>query len=83
MIAMREMGPILVLLLLATAACWYLVFSRSMRDKVQRPAWRLYKLGQEQKEMWDAMYFAAVLVAALAFTIFLAVAFIVTIFGTS
>lgn len=73
---MKEMGPILFLLLLMTAACWFLVFSRAARDKVQKSAWRLYKLNQEQKEMYDAMYFAGVLVLALAFTIFSAFALV-------
>lgn len=73
---MKEMAPILFLLLIMTTVCWFLVFSRVARHKVQKSAWKLYKLNQEKREMYDAMYFAGVLVLALALTIFSAFALI-------
>ncbi len=77
---MSEIVPILVLLFLFSAGCWLLVFRRSARDKVQKGAWRLYRLDrQEQKDAYDAMYFAGVLVLALVFTIFFFVALIASI----
>lgn len=72
----------LFLLLLMTAGCWFLVLNRGARDSMQRPASRLYKLNEEQKELWNAAYFAAVLVLALTFTIFFFVALVAAIKGT-
>ncbi|MDX6575128.1 MAG: hypothetical protein QOE96_1081 [Blastocatellia bacterium] len=77
---MSEAAPILVLLLLFSVACWWLVFKRSARDKFQKSAYRLYRLEkQEQKDAYDAMYLAGALVMALVFTIFFFVALIASI----
>ena len=80
---MKETVPILFLLLLFSAVCWFLVLNKSARLKSQRGAWRLYRLEkQEQKEAYDAMLFACVLVAALFFTIAFFVVFIAAIVRT-
>jgi hypothetical protein len=80
---MKEIVLIHLLLLFMTAICWFLVFNEAFRKKVQRPAWRLYKLNPEQKEMHDAMYFAGVLVAAIAFTIFFVVSLVLAFLRSS
>jgi hypothetical protein len=76
---MNETVFTLVLLLFITVICWWLVLSRNFRQKTQRSAWRLYRLNKEQQEMNDAMYFAAVLVAAIAFTTLLMCALVLAI----
>lgn len=80
---MKEIIPTLFLLLLMTAACWFLAFSTAFRKKVQRPAWRLHKLNEEQKEMYDALYLAGFLVVAIAFTILLVLACVLAIIRSS
>jgi hypothetical protein len=77
------MIPTLFLLLLMTAACWFLVLSKVFRKKVQRPAWRLYKLNEEQKGMYDALYLAGFLVAAIALTTLLVLACVLAILRSS
>jgi ABC-type phosphate transport system permease subunit len=75
-----EIAPILVLLFLASAFCWWLVLKRAARDKLLKGAWRLYRLEkQEQKDAYDAMYLAGALVMALVFTIFFFAALIASI----
>jgi len=76
---MKEMIPIIFLLLLMTSGCWFIVFNKRFRKKAQRPSWRLYKLNDEQREMYDAMYFAGFLVAAIAFSILLVVSCVLAI----
>lgn len=77
---MRETAPILFLLLLFSAGCWLLVFKRSARQKVQKGAWRFYRLErQEEKETYDAIYLAGMLVLALVFTILFLVALVASI----
>ncbi len=81
---MGEIAPILFLLLLFSAACWLLVFKRSACDKVQKGAYRLYRLeSQDQKDSYDAMYLAGALVAALVSTIFFFVALVASIVNRS
>ncbi|MEP6706317.1 MAG: hypothetical protein ABJC05_02290 [Pyrinomonadaceae bacterium] len=66
---MDAIAPILFLLLLSVV-CWVLVFKKSAREKMEKGAWRLYRLKSlEQKGGYDAMYLAGVLVMALAFTV--------------
>jgi hypothetical protein len=75
-----QIAPILVLLLLFSAFCWWLVFKRAARDKLLKGAWRLYRLEkQEQKDAFDAMYLAGALIMALVFTIFFFVALVASI----
>jgi hypothetical protein len=76
---MTEKIPILLLILGMTAACWFVVANRSFRIKMQRPTSRVYKLKQDQNEMYDALYFAGFLVAAIASTIFFVVACVLAI----
>ena len=67
---MTEIAPILVLLLLASAFCWWLVFKRAAREKILKGVWRFYRLEkQDEKDAYDAMYLAGALVMALVFTI--------------
>jgi hypothetical protein len=80
---MQEKLPILFLLLVMAAACWVVVISKSFRKKIQRPGWKLYKLNQEQKEMYDGIYLAGALIGAIAFTVFLLVAFVLAISRSS
>ncbi len=76
---MKETIPILFLLLLMASACWYIVLSKRFRKKMQRPSWRLHQLDDEKREMYDAMYFAGFLVAAIALTILFVVSFVLAI----
>ena len=72
------------MLLLLSAVCWFLVFNKSARYKVQRGAWRLYRLeSQEQREAYDALQFAGVLVGALVFTIIFFASLVAAITGRS
>jgi ABC-type phosphate transport system permease subunit len=67
---MSEMAPILVFFAVSSGLCWLLVFKHSARDKFQRPAWQMYRLAKEdQRDAFDAMYLAGILVGALVFTI--------------
>ena len=81
---MRETIITLFLLLLISIVCWFLVFNKSARYKVQRGAWRLYGLeSQEQREVYDALYSAGLLVGALVFTIIFFASLVAAIAGRS
>jgi len=77
---MKEAAPILFLLLLFSVGCWVLVFKKSARHKLQKGAWRFYRLErQDQKEAYDAMYLAGVLVLAMVFSILFFVAVVAAV----
>ena len=81
---MKEAAPVLFLLLLFSAGCWFLVFKKSARHKVQKGAWRFYGLErQEQKDTYDAVYLAGMLVLALVFSILFFVALVASIVKVS
>ena len=65
------------------AACWFIVVKKGFRKKLQRPAWRLYKLNEDQQEMYDGLYLAGALVAAIVFTVLLVVAIVLAIVGSA
>ena len=79
------MGEIIItlfLLLLMSAVCWFMVFNKSARQKIGRGGWRLYQLEtKEQREAYDAIYFAGALVGALVFTIIFFAALVAAIAG--
>jgi hypothetical protein len=80
---MGETAVALFRVLAITTVCGFLVFSKRARNALQKPAWRMYKLNNENRQIWDAIYLAGVLVLALVFTILLVFMFVLAMQGNS
>jgi hypothetical protein len=68
-------------LLLFSAVCWLLVFSKSARRMLSRSRWKYVEDERENKELVDAMTLAGALIGGLASTIVLIVGLISAIRG--
>jgi cbb3-type cytochrome oxidase subunit 3 len=60
----------LIIMLLGSVGCWYFVFSRRTRREHSRALRDFYRLSKDQENMFEASGFAAMLLAAILFTIF-------------
>ena len=65
-----EIALTLLFFLLISVFCWVLVFKKSLRERLEKGAWRFYRINSEgEKEAYDAMYLAGALVMAVTFTV--------------
>lgn len=60
----------LIILLLLSAGCWYIVLNGRARERFSKPVREFYRARKEHQEMFEASNFAAALIGALFFTIF-------------
>ncbi len=60
----------LIILLLASVACWYFVFNRRAREKYSKPVREFYRTRKDCQQMFEASSYAAALVGAMFFAIF-------------
>jgi hypothetical protein len=71
----------LFFLLLFSAACWLLVFSKSARRRLSKPRWKYVEDEKENNELVDAMTLAGALIAGFASTILFIAGLIAAIRG--
>jgi hypothetical protein len=60
----------LLFMLVGTIGCWYFVLNRRVRENHSKALRSFFRLPKNQQDMFDASGFAAMLVAAICFTIF-------------
>jgi hypothetical protein len=62
--------PVLLIPAAISILCWWTVFSKSARQKIDRPAYRFWRLERdEQKEMYDGLSLALLVLAGIIFSL--------------